>query len=298
MFAVGHLGRFRALSASVGAVALVASYAPAAPAGDAERGREIFALAAGCGCHTMAGGPVGAGGDATETPFGTFYGTNITPDHETGIGAWSDEEIDAAIRGGHARGKGVEAPVMPYTWYAGMSDRDTADLIAYLRTLPPVRRANRPHDDELPMARWAYAAWRMLFFTRPPGLAEAPASGVERGRYLADHVSLCADCHTPRTRLGAVERSMYMAGTDKGADGAAVPNITPDPTGIDDWDADDIAQVLELGMLPDFDNVQGAMQKVVEGVGGGPGYKDATDADRRAIAEYLKTVNPIPHDVD
>ena len=279
-------------------LALVIACAPTASAGDSVRGRVIFALAAGCGCHTMADGPVGAGGAAIKTPFGTFYGTNITPDAQTGIGAWTDEEIDEAIRGGHARGKGVEAPVMPYAWYAGMSDRDAADLIAYLRTLPPVRRENRSHEGELPLARWAYAAWRFLFFTPPPRTVEAPTSGVERGRYLADHVSLCADCHTPRTRLGAVDQSMYMAGTADGPGGAVVPNITPHESGVADWDVRDLAQLLESGMLPDFDNVQGAMQKVVDGVGGGPGYKDAPDADRRAIAEYLRTVTPIANDID
>jgi len=280
------------------AFVLSLSYAQPGFAGDPARGREIFALAAGCGCHTMAGGSIGAGGGKIETPFGTFYGTNITPDRETGIGAWADEEIDDAIRRGHVRGKGAEAPVMPYSWYAGMSDRDTADLIAYLRTLPPVRGENRPHEGELPLARWAYAAWRFAFFSPPPPTAEAPASGVERGRYLADHVSLCSDCHTPRTVLGAVDRSMYMAGTRDGPGGATVPNITPHETGVADWDVADLAQVLESGMLPNFDNVQGAMQEVVDGISDGPGYKDAPAADRTAIAEYLKTVPPIENDLD
>lgn len=291
---------------AVAAAALGAAFATlaasmpvrSAHAGDAERGRRLFALAAGCGCHTAPGGPVGAGGARIETPFGTFYGTNITPDVETGIGAWTDEEIDAAIRSGHARGKGAEAPVMPYNWYAGMSDGDVADLIDFLRTLPPVRRDNVAHEGELPFARWAYAAWRFLFFTPPPRVADAPASGVERGRYLADHVSLCADCHTPRNLLGAVETSMYMAGTADGPGGADVPNITPHATGIADWDAADVAELLESGMMPDFDNVQGSMQEVIEGVGGGPGYRDASDEDRRAIADYVMTVAPVDNRVD
>ena len=280
-------------------VLAVALATPACAGGNAERGRELFAVAAGCGCHTATTGPVGAGGAKIETPFGTFYGTNITPDPDTGIGAWSDDEIEAAIRDGYSRGRGVEAPVMPYNWYAGMSDRDVADLIAYLRTLPPVRRENTPHEGELPLSRWAYAAWRLLFFTEPAArLVDAPASGLERGRYLADHVSLCADCHTPRTMLGAVDASMYMAGTATGPGGKVVPNITPHETGVADWDVYDLANVLESGMLPNFDNVQGAMAEAVDGVGGGPGYKDASDADRKAIAGYLKTVPPIVNDVE
>jgi len=283
---------------AVAVLCAIACRVSPATAGDATRGREVFALAAGCSCHTPAGGPVGAGGAKIATPFGTFYGTNITPDPATGIGAWSDAEIDEAIRGGHARGKGAEAPVMPYNWYAGMSDRDAADLIAYLRTLEPVRRENLPHEGELPLSRYAYAAWRFLFFTRPARVMEAPASGAARGRYLADHVSLCADCHTQRTMLGVVDASMYMAGTAEGPGGAVVPNVTPHETGIADWDAADIANVLESGMLPNFDNVQGSMQEVVDGVGGGPGYKDASAADRLAIAEYLRTVPPIDNTVE
>lgn len=268
------------------------------PPGDAARGKQVFALAGGCSCHTMKDGPVGAGGAEVATPFGKFYGTNITPDRTSGIGAWSDDEIDAAIRQGWSKERGSESPVMPYYWYSGMSDRDAADLIAYLRTLSASDRPSRPHEGELPLARWSYFAWKWLFAEMSPRIADAPASGVERGRYLADHVSLCADCHTPRTALGAVDASMYMAGTNEGPGGNPVPNITPHATGIADWDEADIATVLRSGMMPDFDNVQGAMGEVVDGVGGGPGYKDAPDEDRKAIAAYLLTVPPVDHKVD
>src|SRR5204863_2236804 len=129
------------------------------------------------------------------TPFGTFFGTNITPDPDTGIGLWSDAEIDAAIRRGSSRDRGIESPAMPYYQYAGMADTDVADLIAYLRTLPAVRRPNRAHEGELPLARLAYRAWRLLFFRRGQPPARAPLADVERGRYLVEHVSLCVDCH-------------------------------------------------------------------------------------------------------
>jgi mono/diheme cytochrome c family protein len=276
----------------------LSSAAPAMPRGDAQRGRAVFALAGGCGCHSAKGGPVGAGGRRLQTPFGTFYGTNITPDPETGIGRWSDEEIAAAIRDGDARGKGVEAPVMPYYLYAGMSDRDVRDLVAYLRSLPPVRRPNEPHEVGLPFARLAYRAWRLLFAGSVEPPAEAPAGGVERGRYLAEHVAICTDCHTPRTWYGAPDRSFHLAGAEVGPTGKAVPNITPDPdTGIGDWDVEDITRVVHTGMLPNFDNVQGLMAEVVDGYGGGPGYSSAPEEELRAIAKYLKTVPPIVHDV-
>lgn len=232
------------------------------------------------------------------TPFGIFYGTNITPDPETGIGRWTDEEIIAAIRDGDLRDGSVEAPVMPYYLYAGMADRDVRDLVAYLRTLPPARRENRKHDVAFPLSRVGFRLWRLLFapVAEPP--AEAPAEGIERGHYLADHVAICQDCHTPRNRLGVLRNEMYLAGTKQGPDGKPVPNVTPDgETGIGEWDEYDIVQVLDSGMMPNFDNVQGLMAEVVDGVGGAPGYGDAPDADLAAIAEYLKTVKPIRNDV-
>ncbi len=270
---------------------------PAHASGDAARGKVVFALAAGCGCHTGPDGPVGAGGGKVATPFGTFYGSNITPDRDTGIGAWSDDEVRAAIRTGVARGRGAEAPTMPYYQYAGMADRDVDDLIAYLRTLPAVRRPNRPADGALPLARFAYGAWRTLFFAAPKPPAAAPTDGLARGRYLVDHVSICVDCHTPRNPLGAPKRSWYLAGAAHGPNGDSVPNLTPHATGLGDWDADDIYNVLTSGRLPNFDNVQGLMADVVDGHGGGTGLKDASEADRRAIAAYIKTVPAIDNAV-
>lgn len=267
-------------------------------AGDAARGRIVFALAAGCGCHTSPNGPVGAGGGKVPTPFGTFYGSNITPDADTGIGRWTDAELAAAIREGVRRDGAAESPAMPYYQYAGMSDGDVTDLIAYLRTLPPVPRLSRPHEGELPLPRVAYRAWRWLFVSRVAAPAVAPPAGVERGRYLTNHVSICTDCHTPRNRFGAPDAALYLAGTAHGPGGDAVPNITPAKTGIADFGVDDIVNVVTLGMLPDFDNVQGLMADVIDGHGGGPGYKDAPPGDLHAIADYLKTVPAIEHEVE
>jgi mono/diheme cytochrome c family protein len=288
---MGGTSRGRALACALWL--LLSGTATAYAAGDPAHGKVLFALAAGCNCHTPEHGPVNAGGGAVPTPFGTFYGPNITPDPDTGIGRWSDAEIDAAIRRGWLRNKGAESPAMPYNYFAGMADADAADLIAYLRTLPAVRRPSRPAVGELPLPRLAYAAWRLLFFHPAKAPARAPASGAMRGRYLVDHVSLCADCHTPRTWLGVPNRALYLAGNTHGPGGQAVPNITPDGTGIRQWDMGDIINLLTLGMLPNFDNVQGAMEDAVDGRGGGPGYKDAPPADLRAIAGYVKTVPPI-----
>jgi mono/diheme cytochrome c family protein len=266
--------------------------------GNVDRGKEIFALAGGCGCHNMADGTVGSGGREIKTPFGTFYGTNITPDRETGIGDWSDEEIIAAIREGYSRGKGVEAPVMPYYQYAGMADADVRDLVAFLRTLPPVRRVNRAADVSLPLPRLAYRGWRLLFAPSVTPPAETPTDPLERGRYLVDHVSICGDCHTPRNRFGAPDKSRYLAGTADGPDGEDVPNITPDAeTGLAKWREGAFIEVLQTGMLPNADNVQGMMAEVVDGYGGGPGYSDAAESELRSIAKYMKSVPPVRHQV-
>jgi mono/diheme cytochrome c family protein len=285
--------RRRALALNVLLLLSVPAYAD----GDVARGKELFALAGGCGCHNVADGTVGSGGREIATPFGTFYGTNITPDRETGIGAWSDAEIIAAIRDGEARGKGVEAPVMPYYQYAGMSDADVRALVAYLRTLPPVRRVNREAEVWLPLPRLAYRAWRLLFAPRLAPPAETPTEPIERGRYLVEHVAICGDCHTPRNRLGAPDRRLYLAGTEVGPDGKPVPNITTDvDTGIGKWREGAILEVLRSGMLPNADNVQGMMAEVVDGYGG-PGYSDAPESELRSIAKYMKSVPPVRHQI-
>jgi mono/diheme cytochrome c family protein len=276
---------------------LLAVCASAADAGDAAHGRVLFALAGGCGCHTPDGGPVGSGGREIKTPFGTFYGPNITTDRETGVGDWSDEELIAAIREGNARA-GVESPVMPYYQYAGMSDGDAADLIAYLRTLAPVHRENTASVVTIPMPRVAYRLWRLLFAPRVARSANAPTEPVARGRYLVEHIAVCTDCHTPRTRVGAPNAALYLAGTNDGPDGESVPNITPDPeTGIGDWSEPIIVRLLQTGTKQDMDDVEGLMAEVIKGVGGGPGFGSAPDSELRSIAAYLKTVPPIRNEI-
>jgi len=295
---VTGIGATRAALAIGYVAVLLLAAPPVGASGDAARGRVVFALAGGCGCHTSRDGPLGAGGGQVPTPFGTFYGTNITPDPDVGIGRWSDADIDAAIRLGVARGKGVESPAMPYYQFAGMADQDVTDLIAYLRALPPVARPNRAHGGELPLARWAYRTWRWLFVRPVTPPRTAPTAGADRGRYLVDHVSICGDCHTPRNGFGVPDAARYLAGAAVGPGDDAVPNITPHATGIGDWNVDDVVSLLTTGMQPNFDNVQGLMADVIDGTGGGPGYKHAPERDIRAIAEYLITVPPIDNAVE
>ncbi|HXG20673.1 MAG TPA: cytochrome c [Methylomirabilota bacterium] len=260
------------------------------------RGRYIFALAGGCGCHTPKDGPVNAGGRPLKTPYGTFYGTNITPDPVHGVGNWTDQQIIDAIRLGIRPDGSVMSPVMPYPAFNEMSDQDVSDLVAYLRTLPPVARANQPHELCVPFPGLAMRVWRWLFFT-PRNASQTPAAGLERGRYISEHLAHCQECHTPRTIFGTLDRSRDLAGNAEGIDGEISPNITPEPkTGIGEWTEEEIVALLQTGFKPNFDNVQGLMALVIDGVSEG-GYKDMTQEDAMAIAHYLKSVPPIVHRV-
>ena len=260
-------------------------------------GRYIFALAGGCACHTDPEGIEHAGGRAFPIPLGTVYSTNITQDKETGLGDWTDQQIsDAIVKGIRPDGSRI-LPVMPYEAYSGMAQTDLKALIAYLRTLKPVRQATPQMKSWVPFNRsLGVPLWLKVFgsFSNPP--AQAPQGGAERGRYLVEHVSLCIDCHTPRNFIGVPNRSMYLAGAGKkiGPLGQAVPNITPDQeTGIREWKREDIVEVLLTGTKPDLDNIQGLMAEVIE-----HGYKNMTKQDALAIADYVKSVRPIKNKIE
>ena len=264
------------------------------------RGQYIFAAAGGCACHTEPKGTAHAGARAFPIPFGTVYSTNITQDKETGLGDWTDRQIHDAMIKGIRRGGGRILPVMPYEKYSGMAQEDLKALIAFLRTLKPVKKATPPLKTRAPFVRsLGTALYLQMFggFSASPALA--PKSGVARGRYLVDHVAICGDCHTPRNSLGVPDRSLFMAGASKkiGPLGEAVPNITPDKeTGIGDWRRQDIAELLVTGIKPDADNVQGLMHEVIQGTP--HGYKDLTRDDALAIADYLKSIPAIKNKID
>jgi mono/diheme cytochrome c family protein len=261
------------------------------------KGQYIFALAGGCACHTVPKGTEHAGGRAFPIPFGTVYSTNITQDQETGLGAWSDQQIhDAMVKGMRADDSRI-LPVMPYEAYAGMAQEDLKALIAYMRRLKPVKKATPQMKSWAPFTRsLGVPLWLKVFGSSSNSPAQAPKSGIERGRYLLEHVSLCGDCHTPRNSIGVANRSLYLAGAGEkiGPLGQAVPNITPDKeTGIGEWKREDIAELLLSGTKPDLDNVQGLMAEVVE-----HGYKNMSKQDALAIADYLKSIPAIKNKIE
>lgn len=259
------------------------------------KGQYIFALAGGCACHTAPKGIPNAGARAFPIPFGTVYSTNITQDKETGLGSWTDQQIIDALIKGIRRDGSRTLPVMPYEKYSGMAHEDLNALVAYLKTLKPARKATPELKTWVPFMRsLGTFAYLKVFgrFSSPP--AQAPASGIERGRYLVDHVAICGDCHTPRNSLGVPQQKLYLAGAGEkiGPLGQAVPNITPDQdTGIGSWKREEIAELLVTATKPDLDNVQGLMYEVIQGTS--HGYKDMTKDDALAIADYLKSIPPV-----
>lgn len=263
-----------------------------------KRGQYIFAIAGGCTCHTEPEKTLHVGGRLFPVPLGKVFSTNITQDKKTGIGNWSDQEIyDSLVKGIRPSGEKL-LPIMPYEAYSGMAEADLRALIAYMRTLEPEGKDNVPATFLLPFVRSLFTPlWLKFFgrfFTTP---TTAPKSGIERGRYLTDHVALCGDCHTPRNRLGVPNRNLYLAGTSSGPFGEEVPNITPDlETGIKDWSRDEIADLILKGAKPDMDNVQGLMEEVIQG--SSFGYKDMTREDALAIADYLKSILPIVNEIE
>ena len=269
-----------------------ASSARAADEAAAARGAVLFAVADCAACHTdeKNGGAPLAGGRPLQTPFGTFYGPNITSDKQYGIGAWSEATFRRALREGIGAKGEYLFPVFPYPAFTGMSDEDIADLYAYLQTRPAVAQPSRPQQVTPPFGwRFLQLGWRLLFFREGPLQPVAGQSAQwNRGRYLAEAIAHCQECHTPRNILGGLRRSRAYSGNPQGPDGQKAPNITADPeTGLGKWSEDDIATLLKTGQTPDFDFVGSGMAQVVKGTAA------LSDEDRRAIALYIKSVPPI-----
>jgi mono/diheme cytochrome c family protein len=257
------------------------------------RGRYVFGATGGCGCHTAKDQPVNAGGRRYDGPFGTVYSSNITPDRETGIGGWTDEQIVTAIRLGRRPNGDRLLPVHPYPVFNGMAADDLKALVAFLRTVPPVKRTTQPKRIAVPLFESVFLpAWLAAFAPRETPPASAPTAGVPRGEYLVRAVAHCGECHTPRTMTMATDNSRFLAGNPKGPEDQAMPNITPDAdTGIAKWTVEQIADYLGTGNKPDGDVAGGLMGEVIDGTLAG--YKDLTKADRTAIAQYLKTLPPV-----
>lgn len=274
-----------------------AAFAQQPDANAVKRGEYLF-NAGGClGCHTDTknnGAPL-AGGRALGTPFGTFYGPNITPDMQYGLGRWSEADFIRAMRHGERPDGANLFPVFPYTSFTKISDADLKDLWAYLRTMTPVSQPNRQHDVGFPFnIRAGMTVWKWLNFTAGAFQPDrARPAEVNRGAYLVQALAHCGECHTPRNLMGGLESGRAFAGTPDGPEGERVPNITPHPeTGIGKWSPGDVTDLLKQGMTPDGDFVGGSMGEVIRNTTG-----KLTDEDIRAVVVYLKALPQINNTV-
>lgn len=258
---------------------------------------KYLAIAGNCtGCHTTPGGEYMAGGLPFDTPFGTIYSTNITPDATTGIGGWTDDDFLNSLRHGvRATGEHLY-PVFPYTAFTKISDQDVAALYAYFQSIPAISRANNDNDVAFPFnVRALMSIWKLLFFS--PGSYEANDSQSDewnRGAYLVDALGHCSACHTPRNMLGAEEQALFMAGgeySDLVMPGInkpwSAPNLTGSSRGLGTWSKGDLSAYLSTARN-DFLESFGPMNEVIM-----HSTRHLTETDVRAMAEYLKSLPAI-----
>ena len=278
------------LNAVLAAAIILAAVAALAQDDIVERGKYLV-YAGGCiSCHTedVDDAVPLAGGRAMESPFGTFYSPNITPDADTGIGNWSDDDfVDAFWEGISPEGDHY-FPAFPYTSYTGASRDDLLAMKAYLFSLEPISKESKEHDLAWYMStRLAAGAWKELNFDAARFTPDASKDDVwNRGAYLVRHLGHCGECHTPRSTLGVLDADMEMAGSTMGDE--SIPNISQHRVdGIGRWSISDIEYFLDIGMLPDGDFSGSSMGDVIE-----DNTSKLTPADRKAIATYLKALPP------
>ena len=253
------------------------------------RGRYL-AQAADCqGCHTAPGGKPFVGGLAIPTAFGTLYSSNITPDAQTGIGAWSDADFLRAVHQGIGRDGQRLYPAFPYDAYAHMADADALAIKAFLFSLKPVRQAPPPSALAFPFnQRWLMGIWATLF-AREQGFHPVASRSPDwnRGAYLAEALAHCGSCHTPRNLLQALDNRRKYAGGD--AEGWRAYNITSDRlTGIGAWSDLELTQYLGKGHAEGRGTASGPMGEAVD-----LGLSHLTAGDLHALIVYLHSIPPL-----
>jgi len=253
-------------------------------------GKEMF-YAGGCpACHAVPGHEDRTrlgGGLGLKSPYGTFYAPNISPDPQDGIGLWSAAEFVTAVMKGTSPEGTHYFPAFPYPSYQRMKVEDVRDMFAFLRTLPPVKGRVRDHDVQFPFnIRRLLGGWKFLFLDGKPFTPD-PAQSAQwnRGAYLVNGPSHCAECHSPRNVLGGIVSGQRFAGGPNIEGEGWIPNITQ--KGIGSYSEKDIAYLLKTGDMPDGDSVGGAMTAVIRNT------SQLTDEDRAAMATYIKSLPPV-----
>ncbi len=254
------------------------------------RGRALTVAGDCVGCHTRADGLPFAGGLGIKTPFGVIFSPNLTGDRATGIGAWTADEFARAMAHGIGRGGEHLYPAFPYTYFRTVTRGDDDAILAYLKTLPPVRYTPPANRLVFPVSlRPAIALWNAAFL---PSAAVRPNRSPEwnRGAYLVDGLGHCGVCHTPKTVALSDKAGEYLRGGK--LDHWLAPDLTGNPrTGLGRWSATDIVEYLRTARNARA-NAAGPMAEVVT-------YSTAlmSDADLASIAAYLKTLPASPEAV-
>ncbi|HJS86835.1 MAG TPA: cytochrome c [Acetobacteraceae bacterium] len=251
---------------------------------------EYLARAGDCvACHTKPGGKLFAGGRAMPTPFGTLYSTNITPDPETGIGKWTAEQFYGLMHSGRGPDGGLIYPAMPFQDYTKVTRADCDAIFAYLRSVPPVRTANRENDLRFPYNNRALIlGWRTLFF-REGEYKPDPTKSDEwnRGAYLVQGLGHCGMCHTHINALGGSSESQAFEGGLIPMQQWYAPSLTSNrEAGLGDWSIEDITALLRTGISM-RGAVYGPMAEVVYN-----SLQYLSDPDIRAMSVYLKSLPP------
>ena len=248
---------------------------------------QYLAEAADCeACHTAEGGKRFAGGRPFDTDFGTIFSPNITPDKETGIGAWSDADFLKAVHEGVGKDGKNLYPAFPYASYTYLTDEDVLAIKAYLFSQPaeknvaPANTLRSPYNNRGLMAIWS------KFYNpneRFKPVAEKSVSW-NRGAYLTEALGHCGDCHTPRTMLQALDnRKKFSGGL---AEGWRAYNLSSDKeSGIGNWTAQDMEAYLKTGHSQNRGSAFGPMAQAVH-----LSFQKLTDSDLKAIVEYVRSV--------
>jgi mono/diheme cytochrome c family protein len=259
---------------------------------DLENGRLLFAAGGCASCHATPGQDDSlrlGGGHALGSAFGKFYAPNISPHTRDGIGNWGVQDfVDAMAAGVSPQGQHYY-PSFPYTSYRLMPPKALADLFAYIRTLAPVEGRAPAHELPFPFnIRRVVGGWKLLFF-QGAAFEPDPSKSAEwnRGAFLVNGPGHCAECHSSRNGLGAIVQATRFAGGPDPEGKGFVPSITQHPDALGKWSKEEIAELLKSGFTPDFDSVGGTMAAVVRNTAQLP------DADRLAMAEYLKSLPPV-----
>jgi mono/diheme cytochrome c family protein len=257
----------------------------------AERGRYL-ADAGNCfSCHTQGRGAPYTGGVPFQTPFGTIYSTNITPDEKTGIGGWSREQFRRAMHEGIAADGSFLFPAFPYTAFTKVSDADVDAIYAFLRTLKPVS-STPPENDFIFSMRWPMRIWNSMFFKKGRFVADrAQTPEWNRGAYLVEGLGHCGACHSPRNYMMAEISEQALEGgvmADKVAHDKVRPwsavNLTPSKNALGSWSLTDLTKYLHSGFSPRAGSF-GPMNEVIVN-----SLKKLTAQDVRAMAVYLKSL--------